>query len=157
MRAPDWDALHASLHRRVHLIARSVLRDEHEAEDAVQDTFLRALGSVGSLREPLALTGWLLVVARRAALSRRRRLRRSLQVAEADPETTLDCREGLPADAMELAEVYARLTPALQRAVDQELRGLTLKEAAIEEGVSVAAVKTRRSRAKARIRQLVLA
>jgi RNA polymerase sigma-70 factor (ECF subfamily) len=139
---------------RVRVVARSVLRDEHEAEDAVQDAFLRALRCIGSLREPAALRGWLLVLARRAALDRFRKLRPVVHVAEGAPEPP-DLREGLPSDAMEVAEAFARLPPWAQRTLDLKASGWTLAEIAAEEGISVAAVKTRLHRARARLRQVL--
>jgi RNA polymerase sigma-70 factor, ECF subfamily len=47
-----------------------------EAEDLVQDVFVRALQQIRSLRDPAAFGGWLLAIARRSAtdLHRKRRL-----------------------------------------------------------------------------------
>jgi RNA polymerase sigma-70 factor (ECF subfamily) len=156
MSSPDWDAIDAAMRPRVRFVARSVLRDEHEAEDAVQDTFLRALRGIDKLREPAALSGWLLTLARHAALDRCRSLRRGLQVAEADSDETPDRREALPSDAVELAEAFARLTPSMKRTLNHEARGLSVAQVAAKEGISVQAAKTRRSRARARLRRLVL-
>src|SRR5688572_7055017 len=89
----DWDAVDACMRRRVLNIARSVLRDEHEAEDAVQDTFLRAFQGLHTLRDPDAFAGWLVTLARNAAFNRFRKRRRTPQVAEPSPETILDTRE----------------------------------------------------------------
>src|SRR5687768_15116870 len=66
---PDLHAL--TLHQeRIRALARALLRDEHAAEDVVQDTWLRALQ-----RRPRDLRSggaWLAKVARRLAFNRLR-------------------------------------------------------------------------------------
>lgn len=154
MTAIDWTRAHEALRPAILRIARSVLRDQHEAEDAVQDTFLRAIVSVHSLRDPAAFGGWVLVVARRAALDRLQRVRRAPQVAE-DLTRVLDHRHPGPSDAMEAAEAYARLSPRLRRVLDLKASGQSIAQIARLEGISISAAKTRLSRARARIRALV--
>lgn len=154
MSQPDWNAIDVAMRARVQSVVRSILRDEHEAEDAVQEAFLRALRNIGSLREPAALPGWLLTLARRAAIDRCRMLRRTPQVSE-EVEGALDRRESPPSNVMEIVEAFARLTPQMQRALDQSARGWSLERAAAEEGISLSAAKTRLSRARARLKQLV--
>jgi len=39
----------------------------HDAEDLMQDVFLKALERLSALREPAAFSGWLIAIARRAA------------------------------------------------------------------------------------------
>ena len=154
MTAPDWNAINAKMRPRVRFVARSLLCDEHEAEDAVQDTFLRAVRGIGSLREPAALPRWLLLIARRAALDRCRKLRTVVQVAEDVPEP-LDRRAGLPSDAMEVAEAFARLPRWAQRTLDRKASGWTVAQIAAKEGISISAVKTRLSRARAQLRRVL--
>ncbi|HEU5472341.1 MAG TPA: sigma-70 family RNA polymerase sigma factor [Actinophytocola sp.] len=48
----------------------SVLRDRHEAEDAVQDTFVLVAQRLGQLNDPERLRPWLYAVARSVALRR---------------------------------------------------------------------------------------
>ena len=63
--------------RRVILIAYSVLRDRHDAEEVAQEAFLRAYRRFGSLREPDKFRAWVGRIVFRLALNRRRsRLRR---------------------------------------------------------------------------------
>ena len=68
----------AALHERhagmVHaiLLARVPARD---AEDLVQDVFVRALGQLSKLRDPAAFGGWLARIARNRAVDFHRRRR----------------------------------------------------------------------------------
>src|SRR5471032_1871695 len=53
--------------RRVYVVAYAILQDSSEAEDIVQDTFLKAHHQRGKLREPEKFHAWLLTVARNGA------------------------------------------------------------------------------------------
>jgi RNA polymerase sigma-70 factor (ECF subfamily) len=49
----------------------------HDAEDVMQDVFVKALEQLHNLREPAAFCGWLISIARRAAADHRR-MRKSM-------------------------------------------------------------------------------
>jgi RNA polymerase sigma factor (sigma-70 family) len=53
---------------RIHDFCHSILRDRHEAADAMQDTFVLASQRLGQLREPAKLRSWLFAIARHEAL-----------------------------------------------------------------------------------------
>jgi len=83
--SPDELFQHADFLRRV---ARGLIRDEHRAEDVVQDTLVAALTSPPRRRE--ALRGWLSRVVRRRALNlfrgEERRAGRESDAARSEPE-----------------------------------------------------------------------
>lgn len=54
-----------------------------DAEDLMQDVFMRAMGQIDGLREPGAVGGWLATIARNAAYDYRRRARPVVEVHEA--------------------------------------------------------------------------
>ena len=51
-----------------------------DAEDLVQDVFVAALQRIGSLRDPLAAGGWLMAIARHAAIDFHRSRRKSEEI-----------------------------------------------------------------------------
>ena len=68
----DLDAFQALYERyvdRIHDFAYQMVRNHHEAADVTSDTFLKAMESLRTLREPGAFRGWLYTIARNAALS----------------------------------------------------------------------------------------
>jgi RNA polymerase sigma-70 factor (ECF subfamily) len=67
--------------RRLYLTARGVLKDESEAEDALQETYLRAFSNLAEFRGTSSLSTWLTRIALNEALGRLRSRK---------PMTTLD-------------------------------------------------------------------
>jgi RNA polymerase sigma-70 factor (ECF subfamily) len=63
-----------------HLAGRLGSRDS--AEEAAQETFVRAYFAIGRLKKPQSLFSWLLGIGNRVAKERQRNLQRSWQLAE---------------------------------------------------------------------------
>src|SRR5215475_5673134 len=87
--AGDEPAIRAILkanNRRLFRIARGILRDDSEAEDVVQETYVRALTHLGGFRGDSSLSTWLSRIAMNEALGRLRGRRSSLQCDSLHPE-----------------------------------------------------------------------
>ena len=143
-------------------LARYLLRDAHEAEDAVQESFVRAIRHFGGFRG-VDGRAWLLAIVRNTCFTQLRRRRSGGEKVEFDeevhavtddvsgPEADLartiaaeSVREGLGHLAVEFREVL----------VLRELEGLSYKEIAEVAGVPIGTVMSRLARAR---RQLMLA
>ena len=84
-----------------------------EADEVVQDTFVRAFGSLDAFRGASSLRTWLFTIARRLVLDRRRARRRqgeAMELDDADAVTGYDALDGVVAD-----ETVRRLHGALSR------------------------------------------
>jgi RNA polymerase sigma factor (sigma-70 family) len=68
---------------RIHDFCHSILRDRHEAADAMQDTFVLASQRMGQLREPAKLRSWLFAIARHEALRRAKARSRAIPTEDA--------------------------------------------------------------------------
>jgi RNA polymerase sigma-70 factor (ECF subfamily) len=111
--------------RRVYVVAYAILQDTSEAEDIVQDTFLKAHHQRRKLREPEKFPTWLLTVTRNGA---RDRLRRRRPQADADTFDTLaDPSAVTPGSAMEKEEHQAHLRRALATLPEEHRTALTLR------------------------------
>ncbi len=146
---------------RVRRTTRRILRDEHAAEDAVQDTFVAVLTGLRRLEDPHAFDGWVLRIARNVAINAARRRSRCVPspYVHADDhghvvgERVLarsGCAEATPLGATLLRAQYASLSSLVRETL--ELRygaGLSCEAIARRQGVSIAAVKTRLHRARA--------
>lgn len=115
--------------RRGHAIARDLLGDVAEAEDAVQESLARACASWERLREPEALDGWFFRVLTNVCLRslRRRRLGQALRrfwaggaVASEDDGgwDLVDAHAARPDEGLDARRVVAAVgeLPVMQRA-----------------------------------------
>jgi RNA polymerase sigma-70 factor (ECF subfamily) len=128
------------------------------ADEATQETFVRAWGHLGQLRESGALKGWLLGVARNVARETRRRPG-AAEGSDKLLEARVDPAHGPEATALE-READRLLQDALGR-LDEERRvalvlrsdhGLSYDEIAREMGWPLAKVKNEIHRARLELR-----
>ena len=134
--------------------AKAILRSDEDAEDAVQEAICAAFERRGSLREADKFRPWLLriLVNKCYDTCRRRRPTVDLEdVADYLPAKTQDHTERLT-----LWQAVMTLSGDLRSAVTLfYYDGLSLREISGVRGISEAAVKTRLSRGRARLRQLL--
>jgi RNA polymerase sigma-70 factor, ECF subfamily len=156
---------------RVYRLARYLLGNDADAEDATQDTFVQVLRKLPTFRAEASLPTWLYRVAVNAALAcRRRRAAHARHQASGDPAT-------LAANSRHLAPGCGRRSDPAGRALDRErhrlieeaiarlpedyrdvyvladVKELSCPEIAEVLGLSVAAVKCRLHRARQRMRR----
>ena len=74
-----------SNNRRLYRIARGILRNDGEAEDVVQETYVRAFTHLESFRGDSSLATWLARIAMNEALGRLRRQRPSVELSTLPP------------------------------------------------------------------------
>jgi RNA polymerase sigma-70 factor (ECF subfamily) len=164
LRAGDttaFDAIHRRYAAELIAYARQVLGGaHHDAEEVVQDAFMRALGSLRASERAMALRPWLYSIVRNRALDELRRPHRrradaapeGLGLASrdpaADPHEALMRREALGGVVAAINDLPRRQRLAL---VLRELDDRTHDEVAAALGVSRGASKTLVHRAKANL------
>lgn len=139
-------------------VCRGVLRDEHDAEDAFQATFLVLASKAGSIRRRHSVGSWLYGVALRVAsemrsVAARRRVHEG-RAAGLRPETV-----GAEVDDLGLVvlEELGQLPDRLRAAVVLcYMEGHTCEEAASQLGWPVGTVKSRLNQARQRLRGRLL-
>ena len=143
-------------------LARWLTRDEHDAEDVVQDAYLRAIRHFGGFQGGDG-KAWLLTIVRNQCYDRMKQKRlseRSLPFDEelhtssqADPEASLlrDERARLLRHA--LAELPLELREVL---VLRELEELSYREIATVASIPVGTVMSRISRGRKRLQRIFL-
>jgi RNA polymerase sigma factor (sigma-70 family) len=109
-----WDALVTRFRPALVRMARAHGLSAHEAEDAVQDTWIRFLRHACRMRDPRAVGGWLATTVRHESLRTRERARREQPTAE-DPQAEL--ADATAAEAQDTIDAAARQA-AIRRALD---------------------------------------
>jgi RNA polymerase sigma-70 factor, ECF subfamily len=71
-----YEVLMRRYNQRLFRIARSILRDDHEAEDVIQDTYVRAYGALHQFAGRAKFSTWLTKIAIHEASSRLRKRKR---------------------------------------------------------------------------------
>lgn len=120
LRALDGDAwaeeaLYRRHVRRVTDAAVRVLGRNAEAEDVVQETFLKCFHKLGSLRDPALFERWLMRIAMNKVRGRlrKRKLLRTLGLDQTQDDATLD-RFVAPSTSPEVRAELARIERALR-------------------------------------------
>ena len=73
--------------RRLYRLARGILRNDSEAEDVVQETYVRAFTHLAEFRGDSGLSTWLSRIAMNEALGRLRRRRPGVELSSLPPGT----------------------------------------------------------------------
>jgi RNA polymerase sigma-70 factor (ECF subfamily) len=169
--ARDADAFRTIMqrhNRRLYRIARGVLRNNAEAEDAVQESYVSAFAHLASYRGDSSLAAWLARITMNEALGRLRRQRSTVDIdtleqarpdAEIiqfpltaqndDPERTMAQRQ-----ILQLVERATDDLPEPYRLVfvTRVIEGMSVEETAELLGIKPETVKTRLHRARQLVR-----
>ena len=155
--------------RRLYRIARGVVRDDGEAEDVVQEAYVRAYSHLGQFRGDSRLATWLTRIVLNEALGRLRRRR---------PTEELDVLDQIPQESRvvmfpgvnsmsdpETAAQRAEVRRLLERAIDElpgpfrlvfimrDIDEMSIEETAAQLDIRPATVKTRLHRARRLLRK----
>jgi RNA polymerase sigma-70 factor (ECF subfamily) len=142
--------------RLLYRTARAILKDDAEAEDALQEAYLLAFRAIGRFRGEAKLSTWLVRIVANEALGRLRKRARPAPVAILD-ETSRDEpeRAAVRAEAMRLLESKVDCLPDAFRAVFvlRGLEDLSVEETAAALDIPEATVRSRYFRAKSLVRE----
>ena len=164
VRAGDAAAMEALMRRHNRILyrtARAILRDDAEAEEAVQDAYLKAFAALDRFREESKLSTWLVRIAANEALMRRRRRARGAEVIPLNGmEEPMDQAEG-PEQVAGRSELRRVLEARIDRLPDdyravfvlRALEELSVEQTAAALGIPEATVRTRYFRARGLLRE----
>jgi RNA polymerase sigma-70 factor (ECF subfamily) len=147
-------------HTEVYSFLRRTTRDEHAAEDLLQEAFVRLFNEVRIGRPPDNIRAWLYRVASNLAIDRGRRRLSVVRFLAAQPQ---DTNTGPVADSPEadvirrerrrdLEAVLATLPPEARTALLLSSEGFSGEEIAVAIGRTHAATRTLLVRARRRMR-----
>jgi RNA polymerase sigma-70 factor, ECF subfamily len=171
-RRGDERAFRAIMERnnqRLYRLARMLLRDDAEAEDVVQEAYLRAFSALSRFRGEASLATWLTRIALNEALGRKRKQRPTVDLAvletEQDkgqiirfPAMNPDSDPERDAAQHEIRRLLERAIDALPEAfrvvfVMRDVEEMSIEETASCLGIRPETVKTRLHRARRLLRE----
>jgi RNA polymerase sigma factor (sigma-70 family) len=150
-------ALYERHHQALYRYCRSIVRDEHDAQDALQAAMAQAYAALAARERELSVRAWLFRIAHNESISLLRRRARDSPIGEsadalgADLESAVETRARLAALLGDLRELPERQRGAL---VMRELSGLRLEEIAAALSISPAAAKQALFEARSSLREL---
>jgi RNA polymerase sigma factor (sigma-70 family) len=155
--SPDrtFEAIAVPDARRLYSLALSILRDEGEAEDAVQETLLKAWRSWNSVSAMDRPASWLTRVCVNHCISRRRHLRSRGWPPLALIEDAVSRGDANPAaEFVDMDRAYRRLSLRQRAAITLNYRhGYSVEECAVFMGCSPGSVRTHLARGLATLRR----
>jgi RNA polymerase sigma-70 factor (ECF subfamily) len=158
--------------QRLFRVAWAILRSKPEAEDAVQEAYMRGFAAIASFAGQSSLSTWLTRIVINEALGRKRKATRRAAFLAENAVATLDTyREKLmgspdrttPESALLRQELAKVLESAVARLPDafrvvfvlREIEGLSVEETAQTLDLSPQTVKTRFHRARLRLQRML--
>ncbi|PZV33393.1 RNA polymerase sigma factor [Mesorhizobium kowhaii] len=150
--------------QRLYRIARGVVRNDSEAEDIVQEAYVRAFAHLDAFRGDSSLATWLSRIVINEALGRLRKRRRTVSMPE-NPQAEIIRFPLNPSDDPERTMAQRQILQLVERATDRlpdvyrtvfvarVIEGLSIEETADLLGVRPQTVKTRLHRARALVRK----
>ena len=164
-------AILQSNNRRLYRLARGILRNDSEAEDVVQETYLRAFTHLEDFRGESTLATWLGRIAINEALGRLRRQRPGVEWTSLPPGTLeaqviqfpLSATSEDPEKSMAQREIQHVVEHAIDELPDafrivfitRVIEGMNVEETAEILGLKPETVKTRLHRARTMLRDNV--
>ncbi|MCL1830221.1 MAG: sigma-70 family RNA polymerase sigma factor [Oscillospiraceae bacterium] len=110
----SFEALYGEFYEKVYALSRMILRNERDAEDVLQETFITAWQKLHTLNNPETFSVWVQVIARNLC---NMQLRRKNVAILLDAETDIQMFDSLESDDL-LPAVYAERDDLRQRFSD---------------------------------------
>jgi RNA polymerase sigma-70 factor (ECF subfamily) len=157
--------------RRLYRLARGILRNDSEAEDVVQETYMRALTHLEDFRGDSSLATWLSRIAMNEALGRLRRQRPGVELSSLPPGTLeaqiIQFPHSATSEDPEKTMAQREIQRVVEHAIDElpdnfrivfitrVVEGMNVEETAEILGLKPETVKTRLHRARGMLRENV--
>jgi len=160
-----FDLLMRRNNRRLYRLARATMRDNAEAEEALQEAYLCAYRSIAGFRGESTLATWLSRMVLNECLGR---LRKSARRQNVIPMVTTDEMENIHADERDVPEkvlARAEMRALIERKLDElpedfrvvfvlrSVEELSIEETADSLGIEQATVRSRHFRARSLLRE----
>lgn len=136
------------------------VRDEHDAEDILQDIFCKIYSNIDKLKDKEKLQAWVYQITRNAIIDYYRQCKVMIELPEM-PENITDVPVTGADTGHEVAQCLKSMINHLPKKYRQaiiltEFEGLTQKELGEKLGISLSGAKTRVQRARKKLKEMLL-
>ena len=157
----DFERLMRTHNQRLFRVARSILKDDAEAEDALQDAYVQAYRKLNDFRGDAAVSTWLTRIVINQALMRLRQRKRDQVVVDMNDVDIADELAESPSDTAIRGEVRQLLEHRIDELpvafrtvfVMREVEDMTVQEIGAALDIPESTVRTRLFRARTLLRQ----
>jgi len=147
--------------RALYRTARSIVKDDAEAEDVLQEAYLLAFRAMESFRGDSSMSTWLTRIVINEAIARSRKKGRSAEIIQFDGEAALDEHLEQPEQALLRSEARRLIEQKIDELPDgfrtvfvlRALEEMTVEETAACLDIPEATVRTRYFRARGLLRE----
>jgi RNA polymerase sigma-70 factor (ECF subfamily) len=152
--------------QRLYRLARSILKDDTDAEDAVQQAYVKAFAGIGAFRGESRLGTWLSRIVINVALDAARKRRPTMELLDAEAGLGEEGLEtGAPSLDPERSLAQREIGVLMERAIDalppafrtvlvaRVVEGMSIEETAELLDIRPETVKTRLHRARSMVKQ----
>jgi RNA polymerase sigma-70 factor, ECF subfamily len=151
--------------QRLYRLARSILKDDNDAEDAVQQAYVKAFAGIADFRKESRLGTWLSRIVINVALDSLRRRRPTTELTDAQTDTESTTQSGAVSLDPERSLAQREIQLLVEQAIDalpegfrtvlvaRVVEGMSIEETADLLGLRPETVKTRLHRARTMVKE----
>jgi RNA polymerase sigma-70 factor (ECF subfamily) len=155
--AGSFDVIWSQMHKPLCRFVCSRVSNAEDAEDILQDVFLRIYHKQGTIRDPERLESWMYQIARNRVSDHYRRPRLWTDLPDNLPsevDNEEDMIEPLLGSVREIVTTLPE--PYRQALIRSDFDGIPQQELAREEGIGLSGIKSRVQRARLKVKESLL-
>jgi len=145
-------------HSRLRAFIKSRISDDTATDDILQNVFLKMHAGLASLKDATKLQSWLYQIARNAIIDHYRIQKATVDIPEWLTHPQSDSGEKVTQELSDCMQPMIELLPENYRdaLILSELKGLTQREVAQAQGISLSGAKSRVQRGRALLKEMII-
>lgn len=153
-----FDALWARMHEPLCRFVCNQVSNKEDAEDILQDVFLRIYNQRGALLDPDRLESWMYQIARNRVIDHYRRTRRWVDLSDSLPSLDEDTEDAVDEFLVESVRSLVTTLPEPYRKtlILADFDGVPQQALAFQEGIGLSGIKSRVQRARSKVKERLL-
>lgn len=144
-------------HSRLRAFIMSKIADDMATDDILQNVFVKMHGGLDSLKDKTRMKSWLYQIARNAIMDYYRSKKPTVEIPEWLPHPENDPSEKVMQELSDCLQPMIQKLPENYReaVILSEIEGLTQKEVAHVQGISLSGAKSRVQRGRAQLKEML--